>query len=77
VVPFNPVAYAAKRAEQRAAQLAEQWQNAINSSPKTAWTHAAIDASRPARIDLRMKEGSEALRLIYDMADFLFDPKGK
>ena len=77
VVPFNPVAYAAKRAEQRAAQLAEQRQNAINSSPKTAWTHAAIDASRPARIDLRMKEGSEALRLIYDMADFLFDPKGK
>ena len=77
VVPFNPAAYAAKRAEQRTAQLAERWRKAINSSPKTAWTHAAIDASRPARIDLRMKEGSEALRLIYDMADFLFDPKGK
>jgi RHS repeat-associated protein len=70
---FNGTAYGVARANARAAQAAENWSNAVNSSPRSAWTQATIDATRDYRYSLpSFREQADALRSIYETAEQLF-----
>lgn len=69
----NPAAARVANANHRAATVHANWNAAINSSPKSTWTQATIDATRDYRYSLpSVREQSDALRSIYEAADALF-----
>ena len=68
----SPAAAEVANANRRAAAGHANWDAAVNANPKTAWTHATIDATRNYRDTLPLRERQDQLRSIYDAADALF-----